>query len=135
MLCLLFIDCVMFYFNSGSASAESKETDRDTLNLPHTITSGAFKSEEWVKAPEFIPKSIAKPKSYAEVLNPFMKEGDDENGKKKLCPYAEGDGFCKYPPGECAYIHGDLCDLCGRAALHPHNEDLRKKHTQVNYLR
>lgn len=85
-----------------------------------------------MKAPEFIPKALAKPKSYAEVLNPLNKEDEEDNSKRKLCSYAEGDGYCKYPPGECQYLHGDICDLCGRAALHPYNEEQRKKHTQVN---
>lgn len=107
---------------------------KDSLSLPHTVTSGALKSEEWVNAPEFIPKSQNKTKSYAEVLNPLLKEEDKENGKEKLCPYAEGEGYCKYPPGECTYLHGDVCDLCGRAALHPNDEDLRKKHTQVCFI-
>lgn len=126
----------MAAFPSSNVEKHStpKEIDRDSLNLPHTVTSGVLKSEEWVKAPEFVPKGLPKPKSYAEVLNPMMKEEESETGVQKLCPYAEGDGFCKFPPGECGYIHGNLCDLCGRAALHPHNEEMRKKHTQVNII-
>ncbi|XP_017782292.1 PREDICTED: probable E3 ubiquitin-protein ligase makorin-1 isoform X2 [Nicrophorus vespilloides] len=68
-----------------------------------------------IDAPEFIPRT---------------RFNITNNSKKRLCPYAERDGLCKYPPGECTYLHGDMCDLCTRPALHPYNEDLRKKHTQ-----
>lgn len=78
--------------------------------------------EEWVKAPEFVPRCFSAPK----------EENNDHRMHKRLCPYAERDGICKYPVGECHYLHGDLCELCARPALHPFNEELRKKHTQVN---
>lgn len=73
-------------------------------------------ADDWANVPEFIPRS-----------NPVEKKTN-----KKLCPYAERDGLCKYPPGECTYLHGDLCDLCAKPALHPYDEELRKKHTQVD---
>lgn len=28
----------------------------------------------------------------------------------------------------CAHIHGNLCDMCGRNALHPFNEEQCKEH-------
>lgn len=106
---------------------------RNALDLPHTITSGTLKPEDWVNAPEFVPFKI-RSKSYAQAVTAKEpNEINEENSKKKLCPYAENDGICKYPTGECTYLHGDMCDMCGRAALHPYNEEQRKEHTQVNF--
>lgn len=82
----------------------------------------------WVNAPEFVPKSSGKHLSYAAAVNPVG--GDGLTTTKPLCPYAKKDGFCKYPLGECSYLHGEICDLCGTAALHPYDEELRKKHRQ-----
>lgn len=88
-------------------------------------------SNLWVNAPEFVPKgnALLKPTSYAAAVNPT---GTSKNfsGSKTLCPYASKDGFCKFPPGECPYVHGEICDLCDSAALHPADEEQRKKHRQ-----
>lgn len=67
------------------------------------------------------------PVSYAQAVNP---SGQASNlALEPLCPYAEATGICKN--SNCTYLHGDICELCGRAALHPHSEELRKKHTNV----
>ena len=51
----------------------------------------------------------------------------------ELCPYALHDE-CRY--GEnCDYMHGDVCDYCGRAALHPTDLELRAQHTNVSLAR
>lgn len=104
-------------------------------------------AEEWVKAPEFVPSSNVAgsssandattmlgtststllPMSYAQVLNPCDQASNP--ALEPLCPYAEATGICK--KRNCTYLHGDICDLCNRASLHPHNEELRKKHTNV----
>ena len=54
----------------------------------------------------------------------------DEEKAKELCPYAQH-GECRY--GEnCVYLHGDFCDYCGRAALHPVDMELRSQHVGVS---
>jgi E3 ubiquitin-protein ligase makorin len=102
-------------------------------------------AEEWVNAPEFIPSSensnvnvhfslencasgITEPLSYAQVVNPSSGQSSFSS-QDPLCPQAEATGFCKKM--NCPYLHGDICDMCSRPALHPHNEELRKKHTNV----
>ena len=101
--------------------------------MPSTegATCSPLKDSLWVNAPEFVPKYsiVAKPLSYAAAVNPNGAVANN-NSTKQLCPYANKDGFCKYPPGECSYLHGEICDLCGNAALHPVDEELRKKHRQ-----
>lgn len=73
--------------------------------------------------------STSMPLSYAQAVNP---SGQASNPSlEPLCPYAEATGICKKP--ECTYLHGDICELCGRAALHPYDEEQRKKHTNVSY--
>lgn len=65
--------------------------------------------------------------SYAQAVNP---SGQASNPSvEPLCPYAEATGICK--KRNCIYLHGNICELCNRAALHPYNEELRKKHTNV----
>ena len=34
---------------------------------------------------------------------------------------------CRYGVG-CAYIHGETCDYCGQASLHPTHLDQRRAH-------
>ncbi|XP_069694523.1 probable E3 ubiquitin-protein ligase makorin-1 isoform X2 [Periplaneta americana] len=105
---------------------------------------GEDTAESWVYAPEFVPagkEHIPKttervpPKSYAEVLNPMAGKKISQNqqhnlaspsNKKKLCPFQEA-GECKYG-SQCVYIHGETCDLCGHACLHPQDKEQRKKH-------
>lgn len=105
-------------------------------------------AEEWVKAPEFIPTamhpvagsstngtsmsgtstSTSMPISYAQAVNPSGQASNP--ALEPLCPYAEASGLCRNI--NCTYLHGDICELCSQAVLHPYNEELRKKHTNVS---
>lgn len=49
--------------------------------------------------------------------------------RKQLCPYAAV-GECRYGVN-CAYLHGDVCDLCGLQVLHPTDLSQRSQHTKV----
>jgi E3 ubiquitin-protein ligase makorin len=89
---------------------------------------------EWVNAPEFIPSAFA-PKLYSDVVAPTMPEcfiDENEEGNLRLpdelCPYGMV-GECPFGI-QCQYLHGDMCDLCSCACLHPTDEAQRKKHTQ-----
>ncbi|XP_024875541.1 probable E3 ubiquitin-protein ligase makorin-1 isoform X2 [Temnothorax curvispinosus] len=139
---------------SGSGTADSSATQ---TNATENSASGGHytcsrnkkadkrTAEEWVKAPEFVPtigspvagsssidgmssasgtsSSTSMPVSYAQAVNPA---GQASSPSDPLCPYAEATGICRN--SNCTYLHGDICELCSRAALHPHNEELRKKH-------
>ncbi len=48
---------------------------------------------------------------------------------QELCPFA-ANGECRYGDN-CTYLHGDVCELCERAVLHPTEADEREKHIQV----
>jgi len=109
-------------------------------------------AEEWVMAPEFVPTAVppiagsstdgmstsipfgststSMPISYAQAVNPSGQASNP--ALEPLCPYAEATGICRN--FNCTYLHGDICELCSRAALHPHNEELRKKHTNVSLV-
>ena len=51
---------------------------------------------------------------------------------QQLCPYA-AHGECWY--GEnCVYLHGDICDLCGKSVMHPTDTALQQKHTEVRTM-
>ena len=53
-----------------------------------------------------------------------------ESQGSTLCPYAEV-GECQYGE-DCAYFHGEICELCGLAALHPIDAQQRQKHVDVS---
>ncbi|XP_017876875.1 probable E3 ubiquitin-protein ligase makorin-1 isoform X2 [Ceratina calcarata] len=131
-------------------SVESSSVGQHTSNTSTTSTTiknvaeSARIAEEWVKAPEFVPSEVAgssstnetametatsslQPLSYAQAVNPSGQASSPS--LEPLCPYAEATGICK--KRNCTYLHGDICELCNRAALHPHNEELRKKHTNA----
>lgn len=95
-------------------------------------SSGSSSSfTDWVNAPEFVPSSQAASKSYASVVNPNGIQTVPKE-ELKMCPYMDVNGICNnYTEGECPYAHGQMCELCGLPALHPYNEEKRKKHTQV----
>lgn len=64
-----------------------------------------------------------------ETLDGKASQGDKEL-KKQLCPYAAV-GECRYGVN-CAYLHGDVCDMCGLQVLHPTDNAQRSAHTKVS---
>jgi len=70
-------------------------------------------------------------RSWAEVVSPA---GSAKNGcevsvsdaESELCPFYRV-GECRYGDG-CVYIHGETCDYCGQAILHPGHESQRRDH-------
>lgn len=56
-------------------------------------------------------------------------DGDNKDLRKQLCPYAAV-GECRYGLN-CAYLHGDVCDMCGLQVLHPTDSSQRSEHTKV----
>jgi len=83
----------------------------------------------WAEAAEFVPK-VEKPRSWAQVVNTGVTypgcELTTAEAESALCPFYRV-GECRY--GECcAYIHGETCDYCGQACLHPTHLDQRRAH-------
>lgn len=72
-------------------------------------------------------------RSWAEVVNPVaMAELSIPEAESQLCPYgAASAGDCPYGL-ECEYVHGEACDMCGRAALHPTHQEQRNCHMFVS---
>ncbi|XP_045481431.1 probable E3 ubiquitin-protein ligase makorin-1 isoform X1 [Harmonia axyridis] len=94
-------------------------------------TSFSISNKDWVNAPEFVPSQPKQPKSYAQAVNPMDDTPEFINlSQQSLCPYVSKEGFCRYPPGACSNLHGDMCDMCGKAVMHPFNEEQRKGHHQ-----
>jgi len=87
---------------------------------------------DWAEAPEFVPGGEASvARSWAEVVNPSggTYEGCEvsvSEAESQLCPFWRV-GECRYGAG-CVYIHGETCDYCGQASLHPGNSEQRRKH-------
>lgn len=59
----------------------------------------------------------------------FWREPAADGLKAMLCKF-HTDGDCRY--GErCRYTHGIACEICGKNALHPHDEELSAHHRRV----
>ncbi|XP_067128869.1 E3 ubiquitin-protein ligase makorin-2-like isoform X2 [Centruroides vittatus] len=91
-------------------------------------------SPQWALAPEFVPRVFSSSvKSYAETVKPKSPEsGNSESppshSEQLLCPFAMGE-VCPYGD-QCSYLHGDICELCGKPCLHPLDEEQRKQHNE-----
>ncbi|CAI2350205.1 unnamed protein product [Caenorhabditis sp. 36 PRJEB53466] len=95
-------------------------------------------------AVEFVPSwkkpERAAPLSYASAAaagassssasSSSLSEADQlrKLANQSLCPYYEKSGECYRRETDCAFAHGDHCDMCGEWSLHPHNEEKRKLH-------
>ena len=93
-------------------------------------------ARSWADAPEFVPRGAAtaqdQPKSWAHVVNPVaMAEMTAAEAEAELCPFGVN-GECRYGDGGCSYVHGDVCELCGKAALHPTHQEQRRQHEFVS---
>jgi len=135
------------FYNLGSCSYGDKcRYDHVKVNKPklneapatHRIVKQAIKGSNWANATEFIP---GKQWQSIETVSPSYASITDTNDEKlnkdenvetqetsqELCPYAKK-GICLFI--DCAFIHGDICELCGKNALHPLNMAARTKHTE-----
>lgn len=77
------------------------------------------------------PAEQVKVESSAPLIEELDSEAPPENKqlRKQLCPYAAV-GECRYGIN-CAYLHGDVCDMCGLQVLHPTDSNQRSEHTKV----
>jgi E3 ubiquitin-protein ligase makorin len=89
--------------------------------------------ENWAEAPEFVPSWIKEsaPSEYTEgdehssLYSTAAKAGIEiinelsiEESGKLLCPFAAM-GTCEFE--SCPYLHGLVCEFCGKQCLHPFN--------------
>ncbi|XP_078524310.1 E3 ubiquitin-protein ligase makorin-1 isoform X2 [Lissotriton helveticus] len=119
-----------------STTAEQSTTVTEVEKSLQTVSVPCI--EDWVNAVEFVP---GQPYCGRAPVSPSVPETpeqakvtEDEHDnlesspelKKQLCPYAAV-GECRY--GEnCAYLHGDICDMCGLQVLHPVDTAQRSEH-------
>ncbi|KAG7454448.1 hypothetical protein MATL_G00259890 [Megalops atlanticus] len=104
----------------------------DTQEQPHS-----FGARDWVNAAEFVPgQPYCGRADPVPVEGPglvieeeYEKEQADKELKKQLCPYAAV-GECRYGLN-CAYLHGDVCDMCGLQVLHPSDSAQRSQHIKA----
>ncbi|KAM4614893.1 putative E3 ubiquitin-protein ligase makorin-1 [Polymixia lowei] len=105
----------------------------DNPEASHGLGSG-----DWVNAAEFVPgqpycgrADPVKVEGPVPLIKEFEKDPavNDKELRKQLCPYAAV-GECRYGLN-CAYLHGDVCDMCGLQVLHPTDNAQRSDHTKA----
>ena len=73
------------------------------------------------------------PSSYAQAAysatDAEVPQGAVKSSGDLLCPYS-ANRECPYGE-DCVYIHGNVCDLCGLAVLHPEDARQREEHNKV----
>ncbi|KAB5542320.1 hypothetical protein PHYPO_G00090310 [Pangasianodon hypophthalmus] len=92
---------------------------------------------DWVNAAEFVPGQPYCGRADPVIVDcpgpliedEYEKEQTNKELKKQLCPYAAV-GECRYGLN-CAYLHGDVCDMCGLQALHPSDTAQRSQHIRA----
>ncbi|XP_077983434.1 putative E3 ubiquitin-protein ligase makorin-1 [Glandiceps talaboti] len=106
----------------------------DLDKLEEDMKGKGINMADVVDAAEFVPGQPYRgsiPSSYSAAITgksspSTSKTGKDCGEQKLLCPYAIF-GTCRY--GEnCKYLHGNTCDMCGKACLHPDDPDQNEKH-------
>ncbi|XP_035783992.1 probable E3 ubiquitin-protein ligase makorin-1 [Anopheles albimanus] len=109
---------------------------KPALPLPQTSANAAVNLERQPAEPEGDTGSTSddgacavSTLSYASIV----KQKDNHNGSglvisanTQLCTYFERHGYC--PLDDCCSVHGQLCELCGKYALHPMNQEQQRKH-------
>lgn len=112
------------------------------------------KPSEWIKATEFVPGRIFHGVeevhlltdnlqednyeeyffSYSDVatsgLPSVIDEISTEEASMLMCPFYEMTGQCPWDEN-CEYIHGELCDMCFKHSLNPHDPKQQKEHKQT----
>ncbi|XP_066587048.1 probable E3 ubiquitin-protein ligase makorin-1 [Prorops nasuta] len=127
-------------------SVEQTSSSGSATSFLRPVIESASIAEEWANVPEFVPSVgsltnieieeslndsvTAMPLSYAQACQSKLdgSEQPSASSTESLCPFAEATGVCKKL--NCQYLHGEICEMCGKAALHPYNEGLRKQHNQ-----
>ncbi|XP_041832812.1 probable E3 ubiquitin-protein ligase makorin-1 isoform X2 [Melanotaenia boesemani] len=104
---------------------------------PCGLTPGSG-AQDWVNAAEFVPGQPycgrAEPvqvESSVPLIEDVESDAtqDSKDVRNQLCPYAAV-GECRYGLN-CAYLHGDVCDMCGLQVLHPTDNAQRSEHTKA----
>ncbi|XP_025108196.1 probable E3 ubiquitin-protein ligase makorin-1 [Pomacea canaliculata] len=127
---------------------KDRELKQDAVKLPTGKSP-----EDWVKAKEFVPGQVyggTGPVSYAMAAKPQSSNAEEfcldaevmgacaelpydavsaseaNETSKLLCPFF-ANGMCRFGD-QCDYVHGEICDMCGMAVLHPTDSAQRDLH-------
>jgi len=74
------------------------------------------------------PETGSENKGWAHIVNPdAMDSMTVAEAESQLCPFGQS-GECRFGGEACAYVHGQLCEMCGRYILHPTHQEQRSCH-------
>ncbi|XP_037691248.1 probable E3 ubiquitin-protein ligase makorin-3 [Choloepus didactylus] len=116
----------------GSA-AERGFFEADTDNAGSQAAGAG--AESWGDAIEFVPGQPYRGRRFLSAPEPPVqssvtkKEQMAMSIRQPLCPYAAA-GQC-FRGENCAYLHGEACDMCGLQVLHPLDADQRAEHMKA----
>ncbi|XP_059143402.1 probable E3 ubiquitin-protein ligase makorin-1 [Physella acuta] len=103
-------------------------------NSAQSTSKSKVDQSQWVKARDFVPgQKYHGAVSYSDAVHPLTYSSDIPSESTTvareealICPYY-AQGACHFEE-KCAYIHGDLCDMCGMPRLHPYDALQREAH-------
>jgi hypothetical protein len=128
-------------FNRNLSQSSAVITTTNSSSLPSLVTDSRQSSEDsGYSEPTSSSNCSSGAKTYAQVMASINDSNQSHslsplvvyNSSAPLCPYASHniDGICPYSEGQCHYLHGDICDLCGRPCLHPNDVEQQKQHRE-----
>ncbi|XP_008051462.1 probable E3 ubiquitin-protein ligase makorin-3 [Carlito syrichta] len=118
----------------GSAAEGGSLTEAETESAGRGAVGGAG-LEGWEDAIEFVPGQPYRGRrvlSAAEAPPQSLVTEREQMAVgmgEQLCPYAAR-GEC-FRGESCAYLHGEICDMCGLQVLHPMNAAQREDHIRA----
>ncbi len=127
-------------FNRNLSQSSAVITTTNSSSLPSLVTDSRQSSEDsGYSEPTSSSNCSSVAKTYAQVMASINDSQSHSfhplvvyNSSAPLCPYASHniDGICPYSEGQCHYLHGVICDLCGRPCLHPNDVEQQKQHRE-----
>ncbi|TRY97789.1 hypothetical protein DNTS_008284 [Danionella cerebrum] len=120
----------------GPPQNTSKQPRKTPVLRDRALVSGAFGADAaepgvcW----ELSDGSDHTPHSYLDAIRSGLEDsavGVDPTDQTlaRLCPFLEA-GQCHYGQS-CPYVHGEVCEVCDRRVLHPHDPEQRAEHHKM----
>lgn len=116
-------DAPEFHSNSRNNTRARRKTNDNTNTraAPSVNAKNAACNQKGLNKTTFQRKLHEEKKTVNE-------HGNADTASKSLCRSFEKRGICDFASGSCPYVHGDICEFCGQASIHPQNKKQGSEH-------